>query len=295
MAEPFAVCLKQIQSADVPLRLDPRGRGVRSDEAPVCTNPADLGALQLALNLARSSAGGLPGEVYAISVGPPSWEGSLREALAAGAAHAVRVWNPSWGDGEWIETADGSADRTAFLARAAAEVIASLEPVLVLTGEKSGDTGHACFGAFLAHALGMDFAHRAAALVARGGQWLARCKLERGYTQELVLPRPAVITVTAQPPPPRAPLPRWLFSRTAQIPCTAPALPAPRVSTTLRAPLPRVKHIGAPPPAASAEERIRAMVELPQGGGGTVIPSEAGVTSQAEAIVQRLREKGYCD
>ncbi|MCH8841889.1 MAG: hypothetical protein IID61_02825 [SAR324 cluster bacterium] len=294
MAEPIVVCLKRSQVTDVPLRLGEGARGVRADETLIHANPTDMGALRWALSLAEQMGTQTAVEVYAVSVGPPGWDESLRAALAAGAVKAVRVWNPSWGGEEWMEQADASADRTAFLARAAAEGIEPWKPALILTGDASADTGHGCFGAFLAHALGIGFAHRAAQVVPLDGQWRVRCKLDRGYAQEMVISRPAVITVGALPPLPPAPLPAWLRSRTAEIPCVVSALqPPPASATTLRAPVPRVKRYPALSPEFSAQERIGALVDQPLVGGGTVLQAEEGIAAQVEAIIQVLREREY--
>ena len=168
------------------------------------------------------------------------------------------------------------------------------KPALILTGDASADTGHGCFGAFLAHALGIGFAHRAAQVVPLDGRWRVRCKLDRGYAQEMVISRPAVITVGALPPLPPAPLPAWLRSRTAEIPCIVSALaPPPASATSLRVPVPRVNRYPALSLEFSAEERIGALVDQPLAGGGTVLQAEEGISTQVEAIIQVLRKKEY--
>jgi electron transfer flavoprotein beta subunit len=296
MSRPLAVCLKSVHATSVPLRLDPSGRAIRADESPMAVNPADLAALGLALGL----LGGAPERrVLALTVGPFAWEEPLRFALAAGASEALRVWNPAWPSGQWEGAVDGSAAHTRLAAEAAAEALRSTmghdRPGLVLTGEASADAGHGCFGAFLAHALGAAFAHRAVALEPDGADWRVRVKLERGYTQEMALRAPAVVTVSAAlPAPPYPSLPAWMASRTAIIRTERSALPYPTgTGMRLRAPVPRVKRYQVPEPSLNAEARIRAMVEQPTSSGGAVIAAEAGAEAQAEAILKLLGEKGY--
>lgn len=290
LSETIAVCLQLAHTTDVRIRLREDGRAFRAEEAAGAINPADLSALALGLSLAAEGGG-----LAAVTVGPEDWEAPLREALAAGAVQAVRVWNGAWPAEVWAGAIDGSAGHTAFCARMAAAAIEPLAPRLVLTGESGAVAGHGCFGAFLAHALGAAYAHRAVLLEREGGGWRVRVKLERGYTQEMTLPAPAVVTVSAAlPVPPPATLPAWLDSLEAKIPVIQPAEAYPAgPHTTLRAPVPRVKRFELPGGTLDAEGRIRAMVDLPTGSGGTVIPREAGAEAQAEAIAALLEERGY--
>jgi len=69
--------------------------------------------------------------------------------------------------------------------------------------------------------------------------------------------------------------------------------PAPQpAETALRIPLPRVKRYRVPGGGLPAEARIRALVTLAAQGGGTVLAGEPP-EAQAEAILARLRERGY--
>lgn len=294
MSETLIVCLKPVWRTDVALRLDESGRAVRAEEATRGLGAADLAALRRALDLRDGGTVG-PARVLALTVGPQPAAEALREALAAGADEAVRVWGADWPT-DAADALDGAAGTTRALAEAAAAVAAPREPALVLCGERSGDTGHECFGAFLARALGAAHAHRAAELAAADGGWRVGVKLERGYVQAMTLARPAVVTVAAGGARPAyASLPAWMESRRAAIPVADPGTPRPSAPhTTLRAPVPRVKRYTVPPSDLGAEARIRAMVTLESGGGGTLVEAEAGAGAQAEAILRLLRERGYC-
>jgi electron transfer flavoprotein beta subunit len=286
------VCLKPVQLPSVRLRLDDSGRSPRAGDAPVSVNPADLSALALALTLGNESGAAL---VTIVTAGPDSWEEILRLALASGAQQAFRIWNDDWPVDRWEGTQDGSATHTAFVAKAVAESLVTAAPDLVLTGESSLDTGHGCFGAFLAQALGATYAHRAAALTREDAGWRTRVKLERGYTQEMVLQTPIVLSVSSSLPQPAYPaLPAWILSRSAVISLRASALRYPVLpETTLRPPRPRVKQFAVPDSALDAESRIRALVGQPVGGGGQTLPAGETPAAQAEAIVKLLRERGY--
>jgi electron transfer flavoprotein beta subunit len=289
----LCVCMKPVWRTDVPLRLDEAAHAPRPGEALRAANAADLAALQLALGL-RAAEPAL--RVLALSVGPPAAEGLLREALAAGADEALRVWGADWPAGAAV---DAAGDLTRAHAVAAARALRGRcggagAPALVLAGERSADTGQESFGAFLAAELGAAFAHRITAARRGWVGWRVMVRLERGYGQALELPAPAVATVSAQlPRPGEASLPAWLASRRAAIPVLSVDGPAPRAgATTLRVPVPRVKHHPVPGQGLDAEARIRAMVTLEAGQGGALLAGETP-EAQAEAILTLLRERGY--
>jgi len=288
----IAVCMKSVRVPSVRLRLNDSGTAVRPGDAPAAVNPADLSALQWALAAGREAA---RSEVMALTVAPESAEEPLRWALAAGVRQVLRVWNPSWVSEDWENRIDGSAGRTLLAARAAAAALLPLRPEVVLTGESSLDGAHGCFGAFLAHALGAAYAHRAIRLRREGEGWIVRVKLERGYVQEMALPPPLVVSVSASlPGPAYPPLPAWIASRAAAIPFRPVDLPHPALpESALRPPVPRVKAYRLPPADLDAEGRIRALVEQPQSGGGSVLPEGEDPHAQAEAILNLLRTRGY--
>lgn len=298
MSLTIAVCLKRNHDTTVGLRLDQAGRGIRAEEAPASRNPADLAALACALALRAHMPGA---RVLALAVGPREWEEPLRGALAAGADEALRLWNASWPLARFTGEVDGSASHTRFVAEAAAEVLRGRVAPLVLAGEASLDGTHGCFGAFLAYALGAAYAHRAVSIelvtgvAPQAAPWRVRVKLDRGFTQEMELISPAVVTVSASAATrSEAGLPAWMASRAARIPLQAPGLSYPAAPPTLlRAPVPRVKRYSVPDPALDAESRIRVMVEQPLSGGGARIDAEQGTQAQADAVLAMLAERGF--
>lgn len=287
------VFLKAVRRVEISARLDAEGRGPRPEEAPLALNPADAQALRVALAPAWVPPGRAP-RVIAVTVAPEERVFPLRLALAAGADAAIRVWGRDWPP-DLAEGHDGSANVTAAMGRAGAAAIAPLRPGLVLTGERSADLGHECFGAYLAHELRAGFAHRVGELTPTDGGWEVVARLDRGYGQRMTLPAPLVATITAAGPPlPDPPLPAWLAALRREIPLVEPALPAPAPGqTTFRAPVPRVMAYALPDPGLDAEGRIRAMVTHPTGGEGRVLGAEIPPHEQAEALAALLREKGY--
>ena len=286
----IVVCLNSCHRTDVPLRLGPEGRLRKDDAVASQPTPHELAPLLAAAAL----KGQMPGRevrITAISVGPHAWEPLLRQALASGADEVMRVWEKDWGPA----AAGNTSTDTRVASIAAAEAITRIQPELVLAGERSRDTGHECFGAFLAQRMGMPFAHRAVELVPQDEGWQVRVKLERGYTQEMALSRPAVVTLAGQPTGlPHASLPQWLHAQSAQIPLVPASPVAARIHRAdLRPPLPRVRRYTLPEEGLDAEGRIQAMVSLPATEAGTILPQDLGAREQARRMAEFLKERGY--
>lgn len=93
----YIVFLKQVpQSTRV--EMDPVTKTLKRSSALSRTNPDDLHALQVALDLKRSTGA----EVVAVSMGPPSARKVLREALQRGADRAILLSSPAFaGSDTW--------------------------------------------------------------------------------------------------------------------------------------------------------------------------------------------------
>lgn len=89
----------------------PRGKIVRT--ADKCAfNPFDRPALEVALQLKESQGG----SVTVLSMGPPSSEASLREAIAAGADRAVMLCDPALAGSDTLATSTALCAGIRFLA-----------------------------------------------------------------------------------------------------------------------------------------------------------------------------------
>ena len=157
----------------------------RSAASPI-TNPADLHALEAAVQLAD--------EVYALSMGPPQAEETLREALSAGANRAVLLCDHVLAGSDTWATANALA--------AAIEWIGDADLVICGISAIDGETGQV--GPSVAQRLGWPQATGCEALAIEDGSLIARRVVEGGY-ERLRLPLPAVVTVSETGFAPRYP------------------------------------------------------------------------------------------
>lgn len=255
------------EGLDVTLELEPgpdgaaRHRG--AGEPVIVVAPADRAALEWALAVART--------VVALTVGPPGRAGVLAWALGRGAARAVRLWDESF---DFLDLA-GTAGLVA-------PAIRRLGPDLVLAGERglAGATG--ALPALVAAHLGWPLVDGAVRLAAEGEELAAERRLPGGRREEVIAPRPVVVSVPAD-----AAEPRYVSVRARQAAAGrghetwTPAdlgleAQAVRAAVRLRVvrldwPRPRPRRTARPAPASSAAERLRRLL-----GGAAAPPAVAG-------------------
>jgi electron transfer flavoprotein beta subunit len=237
-AERIVVCLKR---TDLRPEIEPLDGTVHHDPRAYGTSPADAAALEWALTMGERWGC----DVDVATVGPPAAAAVLREALAAGAARAVRI------EGTGTEPSD-------VVAAALATVAAGAR--FVWCGDRSLDRASGSVPAFLAARLGVPQALGAAHVelgppTAGGpGPVEVERRLERGRRERLRLTGPAVVSVEAGTARlRRASLPGVLAAADAPI-TTRPAPGVPtvasvrRVATRAFRPPPRVR----PAPASSS-------------------------------------------
>src|SRR5215469_3123443 len=207
--------------------VDPLTGAVSADHRGRGPGPSELAALEHALRLAQR----WDAQVIAATVGPAGADAMLRDALAVGAAEAVRVEPPGGAVGP----------RPADLVGGDQEPAAALAPVLrnrygvpdlVLCGDRSADRGTGSFPAFLAAALGAAQALGVVRLEPQdGGVLQVHRRLDGGRREVLLVRPPAVVSVEAAGVRlRRAGLPATLASAQAAIPVAgAQALAGRRV------------------------------------------------------------------
>jgi electron transfer flavoprotein beta subunit len=126
----IVVCIKQVPDEPT-IRIDWKRMTIIREGVESIINPLDYVALDAALDL-RERAGG---QVTVLSMGPPQSEESLREALAAGADHAILLTDPAFAGSDTLATS-----------HVLAGAISKLQPFpdLVLCGMQTidSDTGH---------------------------------------------------------------------------------------------------------------------------------------------------------
>lgn len=285
----IAVCLKQIPDP-LSVEINPLSGAINTDRLVYIANPADMGALEVALRWREQSGGG---EVHVLCGGPERAEVVLREALALGANSVMRLWQP--------ELANGSP---AITARALANAIEPLGVDLVLCGSRSLDRASGQVPGRLAELLQLAQATGVVeAELEPGSQQIeVKRKLERGRREALLVPLPALLAFEPDVAQPRyASLPALMMAQQATIPLawaqlerTGKSQEARLIETRL--PRPRPRQIFIPDPDLPAAARIQAILN---GGAATsgkkAGPLEGSAEQQAERILAFLEQRGFLE
>jgi electron transfer flavoprotein beta subunit len=178
---PVAVCMKWVA-----LRpdIDPVSGAVSSDERWSGPSLADQAALELALQIGAARAT----TVIVLSIGDTPSDAMLTEALACGAAKAIRIMNAA--------TTNDTAPTSASVAAALAEVLRPLGPQLVLCGDWSLDRGSGSVPPFLAAELNYGQACGIVHVQHQSRDTLqVDRRLDGGRREALTINGPAVISV----------------------------------------------------------------------------------------------------
>jgi electron transfer flavoprotein alpha subunit len=146
------------------------------ESAAAITNPADLHAVEAALELAD--------EVVALSMGPPNAEEALRDAISRGAHRGVLLCDRLLAGSDTWATSNALA--------AAIESLGGADIVLCGITALDGETGQV--GPEVAQRLGWPQATACESFTVEGATLVARRIVEGGY-ERLRLPLPAVVTV----------------------------------------------------------------------------------------------------
>jgi len=204
--------------------VDPLTATVSAERRDCGPSRSDLAALEHALRLAER----WDADVVATTVGPAEADAMLRDALAAGAARALRVEPVSWAAGPRPAGLVGGGQESAAALAVALRQHCGV-PDLVLCGDRSADRGTGSFPAFLAAALGATQALGCVRLEPQNeGLLRVYRRLDGGRREVLLIRRPAVVSVEAAGVRlRRAGLPAVLASGHAAIPVArAPAATA---------------------------------------------------------------------
>ncbi len=176
----IAVCIKQVVTRELQLRVDEAGTWIRDQDASYEMNEPDAYALEEALRLKEANGG----EVIVCSVGPARVSQVIREALARGADRAIHVED------------DDAASADAFaVADALASALREEACDLVLTGLQSDDQGFAQTGVVLAERLGVPHATIIMEVVVSDLGLRVKRELEGGWFQWVSMSLPALLTI----------------------------------------------------------------------------------------------------
>jgi electron transfer flavoprotein beta subunit len=271
--------------------VDPLTGAVSADRRDRGPGQSELAALEHALRLGQRQ----DVQVVAATVGPAEADAMLRDALAAGAADALRVEPASWTAGPRpAGLVGGEQESAAALAAALREHYGV--PDLVLCGDRSADRATGSFPAFLAASLGAAQALGVVRMEPQDdGVLRVHRRLDGGRREVLLVRRPAVVSVeVAGVRLRRAGLPSALASAEATI--TVARMPAAAAARRVRVlgthPYrPRPRELPAPSGTALRRtlELTGALVErTPPTVIGPLSPDQA-----ADELLAYLRRHGY--
>ncbi|HEY9593437.1 MAG TPA: electron transfer flavoprotein subunit beta/FixA family protein [Spirochaetia bacterium] len=205
----IVVAIKQVPETDN-VKMDPETGTMVRDGVEAIVNPRDLYAIELALQ-AREKHGG---SVTALTMGPPSAEKALKEAIAMGCDGGVLLTDRGFAGSDTLATS--------YALSRAIKTMGRFD--LVLAGERAtdGDTGQV--GPGLAAWLDIPVATYVAAIEEWGdSRVVVRRLVEDGY-QRVQLALPALLTVVKEVANPRLPTLRGKkLSRQVKIPVLSAA------------------------------------------------------------------------
>ena len=263
--------------------VDPLTGEVTTDERAATLSDADTAAIEIALRLGE--AWGAP--VMVVTVGPSSAEPALREALACGAARAVRVHAL-----EPLAAAQVATMMATVLGDAGADV--------VCCGDQGSSGGSGAVPAFVAAELGVAAALgliEVAPAVGPVGRLTAVRRLDGGRREHLSVSTPAVLSVEgAAARLRRAGLEGVLAAGKATIEVVPAAVVGAAGAVRLGVPRPyRPRPRVVPAPVGdSALERVRALTGAGVAAAGVRrAPVVASPDHAAQLILDALGEWGY--
>lgn len=186
----IVVLLREACDPRPPVRLTADGFGVRERGLRRIVNPADLCALEQAMQLAEAHQA----TVTAVAIGPERLDDPLRLALSMGAQRAVRVWNSAFAGGDVV------AD-----ARLVERLLEILKPDFLMTGHRMVDRGADPVPALASARSGIPYVTAALNVVCRDGRVEVLRKCDRGARQLVGTRTPCTLLFEAACCEPRYP------------------------------------------------------------------------------------------
>lgn len=183
------VCVKQIPDPATPGKLDPNTKTLVR-EGKLILDDSDSYGVEMALQLVDKAGGG---EVILVSMAPNNETSGLRTALAMGAAKAILISDESLQGSDALATA-----------KVLAAAIKRAEPDLVMAATESTDGYTGTTPVQIAELLGLPSVTFAKHIEISDGKAKVDRQTEAGY-DEVEVPLPALVTVTAGVVEPRYP------------------------------------------------------------------------------------------
>jgi len=288
------VFVKAVPDTRISLELNEAMGHLRTEGLVMQWNPPDRAALETALRIKEI----IPDtHITLVHLGPFSGERWIREGLALGSDTGIRIWDDGFGD--------LSPGGKAFLFSRTAEVLGF---DLILTGDRSQDTGSGQVGALMAGQLGLPCI---TSVISLELEWekrsiIARKVLSRGYEESIRCGLPLVVTMGEYPFAERdssfpallealgKEILRWDLGRLGISEESLRKKEQRLTFSPLRFPRPRVRAIPAPDSSLPAFYRILKLLEgSVQRRGGKLI--EKKEDELVEELFQTLRREGWLD
>lgn len=282
------VFLKEVRDIKIPLEYEESTRKIRGEGYVPQLNPPDLVALDAALELKAANPGT---HITLIHLGPSSGERWIREGLSLGCDAGLRIWD------EILEDLKAAGKALIF-----SRVAQMLGFDLILTGNRSQDTGSGEVGILLANYLGLPCISSVLSMGIENDKKTIEFKksLAKGYQEKIQCTLPLVATMEGQ---------GGHFNRYASFPAVMEAMDKPipcwklpqigiplnkikeensRLNfSPIRVANPRVRPITAPDSSLSAFDRVVKLLEgSVQKREGKIVAVDDGLA--AEEIFQIL-------
>jgi electron transfer flavoprotein beta subunit len=188
----IVVCVKQVPATN-DVRIDPVTKNLVRESVEGVMNPYDKNAVEEAIRIKEKTGC----NVIAISMGPPQYSESLREALAMGCDDAVLLSSRAFGGADTLATA--------YTLSKGIERLGGAD--LVLFGRHAVDADTGQVGPITAEFLGLPQVTFATRLELGDDGWLIADRLSPIGSETVKVKLPAVVTVTGEINTPRYPAP----------------------------------------------------------------------------------------
>lgn len=173
----IAVCIKQVPDTEAKIKISSDGNSIAEEGIKWIVNPYDEFAIEEALKITERDGG----EVTIISLGPPSIDKTIREALAMGAHKAIRINSPS------------IPFDPSVIARALANVIKDGNYDLIFLGQRAIDSDHSQVPSMVAQALNLPCVPVVVKLEIEGDKATAYREIEGG-DEKISFNLPAIVS-----------------------------------------------------------------------------------------------------
>jgi electron transfer flavoprotein beta subunit len=243
----IVVTVKQIPDPNVTPQLE--GNRLKREGVAGVLDPGDEFGVEAGLQIAAAHGG----EVTVVSMGPPQAMEAVRKALSMGAAKGILVSDDSLAGADALHTA-----------RVLAETIKKNGYDLIISGVESTDGYTGVVPQMVAALLGIPSATFAKSIEINGDTVKIDRQTEKGY-DEVEVPMPCVITVTAGVNEPRYPSFKGIVEAKKK----------------------PVDVIGSPVPGDAASQSVESVNDAPQRGAGEVVEDDGtGAAKIADFLAQ---------